>query len=425
MPAFLRLLPPDQARERLFANLGPLQVRADKIQTASGLGRVTGETVVAPHPLPEFRRSSVDGFALRAADTRGASDSLPAYLRLVGEIAMGAAAPFDISRGECALIHTGGMLPPSADAVVMLEQTQRVDAESAAESPAGALSEIEVLKAVADGENIINIGEDVARGQIVLRAGTRLRPAEIGGLMALGITELRVARKPRVGLISSGDEVVTPTVAPLPGQVRDVNAPALAALIAEAGGAPVPYGVVPDRLELLMDMAAGALTECDMLIISGGSSASARDTTAAVIDVLGKPGVLVHGIHTRPGKPTILGVCDGKAVVGLPGNPVSALVIARHFVVPVIEHMLGIAGDVPRPTVNARLTVNLASEAGREDWWPVRLTRPGGADTQWVAEPIHGKSNLIFSLAAANGLVRIPVDANGLSSGEVVEVELL
>jgi molybdopterin molybdotransferase len=210
---------------------------------------------------------------------------------------------------------------------------------------------------------------------VVQPKGTLVRPAEIGGLMALGITKLRVSKKIRVGLISSGDEVIPPVGSPRPGQVRDINSYTLAALVTKAGGEPVQYGIVGDNFEALKATAAKALAECDVVVITAGSSASTRDMTADVIDTLGKPGVLVHGINTRPGKPTILGVCEGKAMIGLPGNPVSALVNGYLFVVPVIEKLLG-ANPRPKATVQARLTVNLPSQAGREDWWPVRLVPP-------------------------------------------------
>jgi molybdopterin molybdotransferase len=367
----------------------------------------------------------VDGYAVRAADTFGASESLPAYLNLVGEIPMGAPAALTLAPAQCALIHTGGMLPAGADAVVMLEYTQSVVGVGSSRPGQMNPSEIEISRAVAMGENVISIGEDVRTGQVVLPRGTIIREAEIGGLMALGIVSVRVARKPRVGLISSGDEVVEPEQLAGPGKVRDINSYTLAALVTRGGGEPVRYGIVPDDFSALQAMARKALAECDAVIITAGSSASTRDMTAAVIRTLGEPGVLVHGINTRPGKPTILGAAEGKAVIGLPGNPVSALVNGFLFVVPVIEKLLG-ALPHPHATIMARLTVNLASQAGREDWWPVKLiTNHQSPITTYNADPIFGKSNLIFTLAAADGLLRIPPDATGLSAEETVEVVLI
>ncbi len=418
MPEFLQLLPPDEARRLLLANLASYQPPSELIDSRAALGRVTAEAVLAPHPLPEFPRSTVDGYAVHSGDTFGATDSLPAYLNMIGEVPMGRAAGLAIGSGECALIHTGGMLPEAADAVVMVENTQIARGADNRNDK----SEVEVLRAVAAGENTISIGEDVEAGSEVIPRGRRLRPAEIGGLMALGVTRVRVSVRPRIALLSSGDEVVEPAIRPAPGQVRDVNSYTLSALVERYGGIPLRHGIVPDDKEELRQTAAAALMECEAVIITAGSSASTRDMTAEVIDSLGEPGVLVHGVNTRPGKPTILGACNGKAVIGLPGNPVSALVNGYLFVAPVIERLLG-AGPAPRPSsVLARLSVNLASQAGREDWWPVKLVPSGKMGADMLAEPMFGKSNLIFTLVAADGLVRIPPDATGLSAGDMVEV---
>jgi molybdopterin molybdotransferase len=422
MPEFLTLLPPNEARMLLLSHLAASTIDPESIDMLHALGRFTASDIFAPHPLPDFPRTTVDGYAVRAKDTFGASDSLPAYLTLIGEVPMGDSPSFEIGAGQCALIHTGGMLPDGADAAVMIEYTQSIGKGGSRSAPIG---EIEIFKSVADGENIICIGEDVAQGQLVIPKGTVIRPAEIGGLMALGFTSINVAKKPRVGLISTGDEVIDPSQSPRPGQVRDINSYTLGALVEKAGGTAIRYGIFSDNFQVLKEAAAKALSECDVLIITAGSSASTRDMTAEVIRTLGEPGVLVHGINTRPGKPTILGVCNGKAVIGLPGNPVSALVNGYLFVVPVIEKLLG-ALPKPKATVQAELTVNLSSQAGREDWWPVKLVVSGQSSViSYLAEPIFGKSNLIFTLASADGLLRIHPDATGLSAGEVVEVMLI
>lgn len=410
MPEFLELLPPPQARQLLLSRMIH-HPQGEIVAADAALGRVTAAAIHAPHPLPSFPRSTVDGFAVRARDTFGCSDTLPAYLKLIGEVPMGADANLTLHTGQCALIHTGGMLPQGSDAVVMVEHTQRAGDE-----------EIEVLRAVAVGENVLKAGEDVSQGQEVIPVGVPLRPAEIGGLMALGISQILVACRPRVGILSSGDEVVPPETAIQPGQVRDVNSYSLSALVEQAGGNAVRYGIIPDRLEAIKDTASRALSECDMVVITAGSSASTRDLTSQAINELGAPGVLVHGVNVRPGKPTILAVCQGKAVIGLPGNPVSALVIATLFVVPALHRLLGLQIYRPAPFVPARLGINLPSQAGREDWVPVRLFKEAG---EYVAEPIFGKSNLIFSLARADGLVRIETNATGVTAGEMVEVYLL
>jgi molybdopterin molybdotransferase len=414
MPEFLNLLPPMKALDLLFKQLH-LHPHAEEIATADALRRVLVMPVIASTPLPPFARTTVDGYAVRARDTHGASESLPAYLALAGEVSMGSAPDLSLQAAQCALIHTGGMLPDGADAVVMLENTQNAR-----------LGEVEILKAVAVGENVIAEGEDVRNGEQVIPAGVALRAAEIGGLMALGITRVRVGRRPYVGILSSGDEVVSPELETKPGQVRDVNAYTLSALVQEAGGIPRRFGIVPDQEDALQSAAGKALAECDLLVITAGSSASTRDLTAQVIGKLGSPGVLVHGVNVRPGKPTILAVCDGKPVIGLPGNPVSALVIASLFVTPVIRALQGEQMPRPRPRVSANLTVNLASQAGREDWIPVRLVEQPqqGAERRFLADPVFGKSNLIFTLARADGYVRIEPDATGLSAGDSVEVIL-
>lgn len=410
MPEFLALLPPAEALDIFISHLKH-QVGTELVDTADALGRVTAQAVQAPHDLPTFPRSTVDGYAVCAQDTYGASESLPAYLNVVGEVLMGSVPSFNLAASQCALIHTGGMLPEGANAVVMLEHTQSTRP-----------GEIEVLRDLAVGENILKVGEDVRCGEEVIMSGVRLRPAEIGGMMALGQTRLLVAKKPRVGILSSGDEVVPPDQDISMGQVRDVNSYSLSALVEESGGIPVRYGIIPDNEVALQDAAVRVMDECDMVLITAGSSASARDLTSQVISELGRPGVLVHGVSVRPGKPAILAVCEGKPVVGLPGNPVSALVIARLFVLPAIEWLLGLRYPRPKAVVEARLSLNIPSQAGREDWAAVRLV---GEPGDYVAEPVFGKSNLIFTLARADGLVKIPAAATGLNSGDMVEVHLL
>jgi molybdopterin molybdotransferase len=331
------------------------------------------------------------------------------------------------------------MLPGGATAVIMLENTQLISKGNEKKEKTERriqsvqkldINEVEISRAVAEGENIIRVGEDVIAGQIVLSKGIRMRAAEIGGCAALGINALRVASKPKIGLISTGDEVVHPNQNPLPGQVRDINSYSLAALIKKAGGEPILYGIIPDNFELIKAASKKALNECAVVIITAGSSASERDMTAMVINSLGTPGVLVHGINVRPGKPTILAVCEGKPVIGLPGNPVSALVIAWIFVIPVIEKLLGVKYSRPRPSVLAKMTVNIPSQAGREDWVAVKLLHETSTSFQieeegWQAVPIFGKSNLIFSLAASDGLVRISAESTGISANDTVEVLLM
>jgi molybdopterin molybdotransferase len=410
MREFLRLQTPADALARLL-NALPREAAlgAVMIPTPEALGRILADDLRAPHALPPFSRSSVDGYAVRAADTYGASASLPAYLRLAGEVLMGMVTKLEVAQGTAALVHTGGMIPSGADAVVMVEDTQ-----------VARPGEIEVLHPAALGENVLQLGEDVQAGEAVLLRGSRLRAQEVGGLMALGFTSVSVVRAPRVAILSTGDEVVAPDVDPQPGQVRDVNTYTLAAVVTQAGGEPVRFGVLPDERAALEAAAREAHAACDAVLITAGSSVSSRDITSEVIAGLGPPGVLAHGVALKPGKPTILAVCAGKPVIGLPGNPVSALVVAGLFVAPLVRRMLG-CKPLLTPRVTARLTANVPSEAGREDYVPVRVS---GEQGSYEAEPIFGKSNLIFTLVRADGLVRIPAEANGLAANTLVEVLL-
>ncbi|MCH7609494.1 MAG: molybdopterin molybdotransferase MoeA [Chloroflexi bacterium] len=409
MPEFLELANPNEAL-RTFLEAIHGSPRAERVRTEDTLDRVLLRDVVAPSPLPPFPRTTVDGYAVRASDTFGASPGMPGYLKVVGEILMGTVPELEVGEGQAVVIHTGGMLPSGADAVVMIEDTQAVDD-----------TEIEVLKPVADGQNVLHEGEDVQPGDVVIQAGTRIRAQEIGGLLALGFGEVEVAEVPRVAILSTGDEVVPPSEEPAPGQVRDINSYTLSALVERAGGRPVRYGIIPDNAEALETIAKQAHSEHHMLLITAGSSVSERDITADVIAELGEPGILVHGIALRPGKPTILSLCDGVPVVGLPGNPVSALVVAGLFVLPAIRKLQGYRGPEWSPTISASLQTNVSSVAGREDWLPCRLiVTSDGLE----AEPVFGRSNLIFTLVRADGLVRIPAASTGLDAGEEVEVRL-
>ncbi len=396
-----------------FARLAPYlrgPRATERILTTAALGRVLAEDLHAPGSLPTFRRSTMDGFAVRAADTFGASEGLPAYLTVIDEVLMGRPAERDPRLGETVRIATGGMVPDGADAVVMVENTQDVDA-----------STIEVLRPVAPGEHVIQVGEDVITGDALLSAGHLLRPQDIGGLLALGIVQVTVAKKLNVGIISGGDEIVPPDAEPGPGQIRDINSYTIAALVERAGHIPVVMGIVPDIYEQLEQAAQEALPQVDVLILSAGSSVSTRDMTAQVITALGLPGVLVHGVSLKPGKPTILAMIDDKPVFGLPGNPVSCMVTFDLFVAPTLHRLAGRADAEHRQTVAARLTRNVASAPGREDYFQVRVEqRPDGL---W-AEPVFGKSNLIYTLVKSDGMVRIDLDTSGLTEGCWVQVIL-
>lgn len=415
MPEFFNVLPPDEARGLLLRHLGR-RLETERLETERALGRVTAAVIVAPHALPDFRRSTMDGYAVRAADTFGASESLPAFLQVVAEVAMGRAAEVALERGQVVIVHTGGMIPETADAVVQIEHTQAVGASLTAFP-----FEIEVFRPVAVGQNVLQVGEDVLPQSQILAAGHLLRPQDIGGLLALGIMEVDVVRRPRVAILATGDEVVAPHERPQPGQIRDINSYTIAGQVEQAGGIPTMKGIIPDNFSALQTAAAAALEDSDMLVMSAGSSVSVRDMSVQVLDGLGEPGVLFHGVATRPGKPTIVGVAGGKPLLGLPGNPVSAMIQFDMFGAPAIYHLQGLQNLPRKGLVWARLSQNIASESGREDYVPARL-----ADTAagLLATPVFGKSNLIYTLVNADGLIKVPLNKAGLLAGEMVEVRL-
>ncbi len=395
--------PPDALRT-LLERLTP-SMHTQTVPTPDALDRILAETVTAPSDLPTFTRSTMDGFAVRAADTYGATEGLPAYLDISGEVLMGQAPPASLVPGRVMRIATGGMLPIGADAVVMVEQTQEVGDHT-----------VEVLRPVAPGENLVQVGEDVRAGDPILERGHRLRPQDLGGLLALGVTEVCVANTLGVGIVSGGDELVEPRHQPGPGQIRDINSYTLAALVRRAGHEPFLAGIVRDDYPTLQTAAETVLAHNDVLILSAGSSVSSRDMTADVLNSLGQPGVLVHGVSLKPGKPTILGVCADKPVFGLPGNPVSCMVTFDLFVAPTLAYLSG-ADAPPRRTVTARLARNIASATGREDYIQVRLEHG-------EAIPVFGKSNLIYTLIRADGMLKVPLDVGGLTAGSEVEVVL-
>lgn len=406
----LDVVSPETALERLL-EAGLPEPRVETVSLAAAAGRVSARPVRAPESSPSFDRSLMDGFAVRASDTFGATESLPAALAVVGEVPMGAPPTRGIAPGEAMVIHTGGMLPRGSDAVVMVEHTEWIDDRM-----------IEVMRPVAARDAVIRRGDDVAEGAVVIPQGARLRSQDLGGLAALGVSHVSVARAPIVGLIATGDEVVPPHQTPEPGEVRDVNSTTLAVEVERAGGVARTYGIVPDARSALATGARDALRECDIVVISAGSSVSTRDHTADVIGSLGSPGVLAHGLALKPGKPSIVGLADGTPVFGLPGNPVSALVVFDLLVAPAIRRLQGAPAHSPASPPRARLARNVASTAGRLDFIPARLTERDGFT--W-AEPIFGASNLIFTLVRADALVRIPADANGLQAGALVDIRPL
>ncbi|MCR4401374.1 MAG: molybdopterin molybdotransferase MoeA [Firmicutes bacterium] len=408
VPVFLSLVTPDEARRRLEEHIQPGPREVETCELLEACGRVLAEDVASPCDLPGFARSTVDGFAVRAADTFGASDSMPALLTVSGEVRMGEAACFALGPGECARLATGAMLPSGSDAVVMVETTEDVGSTL-----------IAVSRPVVPGENVVGATEDVARGGVLMRRGCRLRPQDIGMLAAAGVSRVKVATGPRVAIVSTGDELVEVDEVPAPGKVRDANSYSLYAAALAAGARPVSAGVVRDDYHEVISTMREKLAQADMLVVSGGSSIGTQDLAHDAVDSLGAPGVLVHGVAVRPGKPTIIAVADGKPVFGLPGHPVSCLTMFRVFVEPAIARWMGAIPE--RREVTGRLGANVASVAGREDYVGVRISVRGGVT--W-ADPVFTKSALISGLVESDGFVRIPPEVTGLERGALVTIIL-
>src|SRR5215470_11189459 len=380
---------------------------AETVPLTEALRRVPAAAVTAPHALPGFARATVDGYAVRAADTYGVSDGLPGYLDVVGAVRMGAAPGVTVGPGTVASMPTGGVLPPGADAVIMVEYTH--------EAMPGT---IEVVRPVAPGDGVVRADEDAAPGAELVPAGRPLRAQDLGMLAAAGVTRVAVHVRPRVTVLSTGDEVVPPGTAQLrPGQVRDATASALAALITESGGEAALGGIIPDDRCTLEGALRTALATSDVIVISAGSSVGARDETAAAVGLLGPPGIWCHGLAIRPGKPTLLAEAAGVPIIGLPGNPRSALVVFRLIGMPLVRRVGGRTSPPAEPVVRARLARDVASAAGRLDVIQVRLE-------DGLAVPLFGLSALLSILTAADGYVVVPEEATGLGSGTGVDVTL-
>lgn len=381
---------------------------AESVGLDGAVGRVLAAPLTITADLPPFPRSSMDGYAVAARDTYGAAESLPALLTVAGEVPMGGVPPAALAPGQAMRIATGGMLPEGSDAVVMVEHTEILDAMTVA-----------VGRPVAPGENIVARGEDLRAGQTVLPAGHRLRARDLAVLAALGLVRVAVTRRPRVAIISTGDELVPPEQDPAPGQIRDVNTALLTALVQQAGGEAVPLGIVPDREEAffaVLRRTAG----CDCVILSGGSSAGARDLTAAVIDRFGRPGVLFHGVSMRPGKPFIFGVADTVPYFGLSGNPTSALV---GFIVLVRPLLWKLSGSTERQLfIPVRVERSLPSAGGREDYYRAQVFEQEG---ELWARPLPGQAGLLSTMLHGNALLRIQEHCEGVEAGEKAAVLLL
>ncbi len=385
-------------------------VTAETVDIGETWSRVLAQDILAREDMPGFRRSCMDGYAVRAASTFGASESTPAWLEIAGSIAMGDIPEFELPPGSAARISTGGMLPKGADAVVMVEHTEAVDAQS-----------VEIYKSVAPLQHVIDASEDFAGGKVVLEKGTLIRPQEQGLIAGLGYSQVQVFSTPKVGIISTGDEIIPITESPSPGKIRDINSYSLAALIQEAGGRALRYGIIKDDPDALEAACKKALAETDMVLLSGGSSVGTRDYTVEVLSGLPDTTILVHGMSVSPGKPTILARSGNTPVWGLPGQVVSAMVVLKIAVIPFLNQIRGLSAPIEPIRIPARLTRNLASAQGRRDFVRVAL-HPGERGLE--ARPVLGKSGLIRTMVHADGLLEIGEHVEGLEKGSMEDIIL-
>lgn len=383
-----------------FSPLGQTEL----VFLSDAMGRILAEHIAAEEYVPDFDRSTVDGYAVRASDTFGCTDAIPAILPLQQTVLMGEGADFSLKAGECVAVPTGGAVPKGADGVVMMEYTEDYGDGT-----------IGVSKPAAPGQNLIFRGDDVYPGKVILHKGRVLSSADIGALAAIGRVQVPVVKKLTVGVISTGDELVPPEVQPGPGQVRDVNSPMLEAMLTAFGCNVVSYGIVMDDEALLTRKVHQGASECDAVLLSGGSSVGIKDAACRIIESMGR--LLLHGIAIKPGKPTILGKAGEKPLVGLPGHPVAAYFITKLFVLPLLGQLSG--RDMTAYTVTAKVTESISANHGRAQYHCCRLIRK---DAQVYAEPIRGKSGLITTLAGADGYFCIDRDCEGLPKNAEIQV---
>lgn len=368
------------------------------VDIADSIGRIVCDDIIAREDVPPFDRSTVDGYAVHSSDTFGAGESIPAELECVSHIKMGQPADFMIKKGSCAGISTGGMLPEGADSVVMVENTEEE------------FGQCLVYSGVAPGENVNKKGSDIKSGSIALKKGTKITPAAVGILAALGYYEIPVFKKPVVAIISTGDEIVN--TAPSSGQIRDINTYLLDSCAKQAGCDTIVYGAVKDDRKLIETAVDDCLSRADAVLISGGSSAGKMDMTCDILDKKGE--VYFHGIAVKPGKPTIFAMADSKPVFGLPGHPLAAYFVFRLFVREYLNTVMCMEKESHFRT--ARITANIPSNHGREELICVRI------DSEGKAAPLYTKSGIISVLSEADGFIRIPRESEGLTSGTEVKV---
>jgi len=394
---------PEEVLRLINEEFSPLEER-ESVSLYAAMGRVLAEDVTAAEYVPDFDRSTVDGYAVRAKDTFGCSEAIPAILPLAGEVLMGEGAGFKLERESCCAVPTGGAVPEGADSVVMIEYTEDYGDGT-----------IGIMKSSAPGMNMIFRGDDVFPGKAVLKKGRRISSQDVGALAAMGITEVSVSRRLTVGIISTGDELVPPEEKPAPGKIRDVNSPMLQAMLGAFGCEVINFGIGRDDEEVLTAMVEEALGRCDAVLLSGGSSVGVKDASCRIIEKLGT--LLLHGIAMKPGKPALMGKSGKKPIVGLPGHPVAAYFVTKLFVLPLLSRLEG--RQLQRYAVKAKLTESVGANHGRAQYQSVHLEERNGI---LFAAPIRSKSGLITNLAGAEGWFCIERDCEGLPKGAEIDV---
>jgi molybdopterin molybdotransferase len=416
MREFLELNPPEKFWQVLKSFLETKIFQTEKIELDQSLNRILADNVFSPVDLPPFSRSTVDGYAVKAADTLGASASMPTYLDIIGSIEMGVETELELKSGQAAAIPTGGMIPKGSDAVLMIEDTEKIEEKL-----------IESFKSLAVGENIVQKAEDIAEGELLFKKGHKIMARDIGALAGLGITEFNVFKKAKVSVISTGDELIPAEAEAKIGQIRDINSYSISAYLNKIGAETKKVGIIEDKFESLKTALKNELDQ-ELVLISGGSSVGIKDMTIELLNSLGEPGVLLHGLSIKPGKPTILAVIEGTIIIGLPGHPASAWTVNNVLTAEIVRVLNGekapaaLGRENQKYLIEAELTRNLVSDKGREEYIPVKILKK---DDKVFAEPLLAKSSLITNLAYGDALIKIPQNKEGIDKGELVKLTLI
>ncbi|TDO78313.1 molybdopterin molybdochelatase [Halanaerobium saccharolyticum] len=416
MREFLELNPPEKFWQEIKSFLSNKNLNTEILNLDNCLGRILAEDLYSPVDLPPFSRSTVDGYAVKAADTAGASASMPTYFEIIGSVEMGESTKLELKSGQAAAIPTGGMLPAGADSVLMIEDTEKIEANT-----------IESFKSLAAGENLVQKAEDIAAGELLFKKGHKIMARDIGALAGLGITEFKGAARAKVSVISTGDELIPAEAEAKPGQIRDINSYSITSYLNKIGAQTKKVGIVEDKFESLKEAVKSELDQ-ELVLISGGSSVGIKDMTIDLLNSLGEPGVLLHGLAIKPGKPTILAVIEGTIVMGLPGHPASAWTVNNVLVAEIVRVLNGekraaeIGTSNNKYLIKAELTRSLVSDKGREEYIPVRIYKE---NDKLMAEPLLGKSSLITNLAYGDAVLRVPRNQEGKEKGEIVELTLI